>query len=76
MSQINCDQCEAAMIQGVFCHETGCPNSRKTWEDGEWILYLECRECGSDVRAGESCDCSEVDWKPCEDEDEVEPEIG
>ena len=24
-----CDQCEAAMINGVFCHETGCPNSRK-----------------------------------------------
>ena len=34
---IRCDQCEAAMINGVFCHETGCPNSRKTWEDGEWI---------------------------------------
>jgi len=22
-----CDQCEAMMIQGIFCHETGCPNS-------------------------------------------------
>ena len=33
---IRCNQCEAAMINGVFCHETGCPNSRKTWKDGEW----------------------------------------
>lgn len=24
-----CDQCVAAMINGVFCHETGCPNARK-----------------------------------------------
>jgi hypothetical protein len=24
-----CDQCVALMINGVFCHETGCPNSRK-----------------------------------------------
>lgn len=27
-----CDQCEAAMINGVFCHETGCPNARKERE--------------------------------------------
>lgn len=24
-----CDQCVAAMINGVYCHETGCPNARK-----------------------------------------------
>lgn len=22
-----CDQCVPCMIQGVFCHETGCPNA-------------------------------------------------
>lgn len=22
-----CPCCEAMMIQGVYCHETGCPNS-------------------------------------------------
>jgi|SRR5579864_940975 len=27
-----CDQCNAAMINGVFCHETGCPNKRKERE--------------------------------------------
>jgi hypothetical protein len=52
-----CNQCAALMINGVFCHETGCPNSRKRFVDGEWILFLECFECGSEVREGESCDC-------------------
>ena len=27
-----CDQCAASMINGVFCHETGCPNARKERE--------------------------------------------
>jgi hypothetical protein len=37
--RIDCDQCVAAMINGVFCHETGCPNSRKVWdaESAEWV---------------------------------------
>lgn len=27
------------MINGVFCHETGCPNSKKEWdsENEEWV---------------------------------------
>lgn len=28
---MKCDQCEAAMINGVFCHETGCPNTHRVW---------------------------------------------
>jgi uncharacterized OB-fold protein len=27
-----CNQCDAAVINGVFCHETGCPNARKERE--------------------------------------------
>ncbi len=27
-----CDQCQAVMIQGVFCHEAGCP-SLPTWPE-------------------------------------------
>ena len=36
---IKCDQCTAAMINGVFCHETGCPNRHKDWdpEEGCWV---------------------------------------
>jgi hypothetical protein len=56
---MKCDQCEAAMINGVFCHETGCPNSSKTFVDGEWIRFIECRECGCEVREGEFCSCQE-----------------
>lgn len=33
----SCDQCQACMINGVYCHETGCPNTRKVKIDGEWI---------------------------------------
>lgn len=67
-----CDQCEALVINGVYCHETGCPNSRKTWDEDrqEWILYLECRECGCDVEEGTVCSCQE----PLNDEEPVEEE--
>lgn len=33
-----CDQCQAAVINGVFCHETGCPNIA--------LQPRQCRECG------------------------------
>ena len=58
---MNCDQCQAAMINGVFCHESGCPNTKKTWvQDREsWVKFIRCFECGEDVEAGESCNCHE-----------------
>ena len=28
-----CDSCEAVMINGVYCHEHGCPNARKERND-------------------------------------------
>ena len=57
-----CNQCDSAVINGVYCHEIGCPNSKKTWVPDEqaWVLFLECPICGSDVREGEFCDCNEV----------------
>jgi hypothetical protein len=27
--RVSCSQCEALVINGVACHETGCPNARK-----------------------------------------------
>ena len=57
--RVACDQCEAAMINGVFCHETGCPNQHKRYIDGEWVLFVECHECGCEVQAGESCNCQD-----------------
>lgn len=32
-----CNQCEALVINGLFCHEHGCPNERKEFVDGEWV---------------------------------------
>lgn len=54
---VSCNQCQMLSINGTPCHETGCPNEGKRWEDGEWVRYVECFECGFDVRAGEACDC-------------------
>lgn len=36
-----CNGCSPAMIQGVLCHETGCPDA---WRD----TPRECFECGCD----------------------------
>ena len=36
-----CDGCNPSMIQGVLCHELGCPDA---WRD----TRKECRECGCD----------------------------
>ena len=35
-----CQSCEVLMINGVRCHEIGCPDSWKDYQN-------ECRECGS-----------------------------
>lgn len=32
-----CNQCQAATINGVYCHEHGCPNRHKVKVDGEWV---------------------------------------
>jgi len=42
-----CDQCQAVTINGVGCHETGCPNS---WKDPatDQPYLKECFVCGCD----------------------------
>jgi hypothetical protein len=60
---VTCNQCEMLSINGIACHETGCPNSRKTWiaDRGEWVLFLKCSVCGCDVEDGTVCDCQTLD---------------
>ncbi len=36
-----CNSCEAVMINGVHCHEHGCPDA---WKD----KTRECKWCGSE----------------------------
>jgi hypothetical protein len=71
VNSISCDQCQALMINGVFCHETGCVNERKTYdaENDRWYRVFKCFECGCEVEEGESCSCQD----PCE-EDETDEE--
>ena len=54
---MNCDQCQMLSINGAACHETGCPNARKEWNDviQEWVKVHECRECGCTFEDGKSC---------------------
>lgn len=33
-----CNQCSAMMINNVYAHETGCPNSGKVKLDNEWCV--------------------------------------
>jgi hypothetical protein len=63
---VNCDQCQMLSINGVPCHETGCPNSRKTWvpDRGEWVRFVECVVCG--------CDSPEDEPEPFDDVEESE----
>ena len=51
---VHYDQCHP-------CHETGCPNSRKTWvaDRGEFVLFVDCFECGYPFEVGTVCDCQQ-----------------
>jgi len=50
-----CDQCEALMINGLYCHEIGCPDA---WKD----QIRECKWCGQEFEPGykedQFCDIS------------------
>lgn len=54
---MRCDQCEMLLVNGVPCHETGCPNSRSRYdaESGEWVKQRKCFECGCTVDAEDLC---------------------
>jgi hypothetical protein len=53
-------------VNGVACHEHGCPNRNLTWNEeyGRFIATRECAECGAVIELGEVCSCAE----PIEDE--------
>ena len=44
---MKCDQCEVARINGIACHEEGCPNSHLDPITGD-PHPVECGECGCD----------------------------
>lgn len=58
-----CNQCDSAMINGIYCHETGCPNmnSRYDTESETWIKQRECFDCGCTVDADDPCCSAEIE---------------
>ena len=60
---ISCDQCQMLSINGIACHETGCPNMGARWdsESGEWIKQRKCFTCGYTVDADSECCNGETD---------------
>jgi len=59
LAECGCDGCSPCMVNGVLCHESGCPEA---WRDH----VRECRWCGCEFRPGEAgqefCDveCAEA----------------
>lgn len=45
-ANVRCDSCQVAYINGVRCHEQGCPDA---WRDHT----RECFECGFDFKPSE-----------------------
>lgn len=43
---MKCDQCEVLVINGVICHERGCPDA---WKDET----RECKWCGTEFKPEE-----------------------
>lgn len=50
-----CKSCDSVVINGVYCHEKGCPDA---WRDSA----RECKECGCQFTPDESGQlfCSEA----------------
>ena len=59
LHRVTCDQCQILGINGVACHETGCPNMGARWDEPTetWIKQRKCFDCGCTVNADDPC-CS------------------
>ena len=62
---MRCDQCEAVMINEMFCHETGCPNAKARYDKKAcmWVQQYRCFECGCSADADYLC-CAFDDVDP------------
>ena len=56
-SKAKCDQCDALYINGVFCHETGCPNSKLKKCDLclEYKIIYKCSDDEYDYNCCKEC---------------------
>lgn len=63
--RVRCDQCKMLSINGVACHELGCPNMGARWdkENEQWIRQRKCFECGCTVDRDANCCVDELDFE-------------
>ena len=75
---MKCDSCQALMIQGVYCHETGCPNTNSRYdpETAAWVKQRVCRDCGYTVDADDECCAGDLEGIGEGEEDEGCEECG
>lgn len=70
MSFITCNSCQLVRINGVVCHETGCPESWRNPVTGRGYP-VPCWQCGYDFepedKANRHSRCP--DCQECEDEE-------
>jgi hypothetical protein len=58
---MHCDECEILAINGVACHEHGCPHSKDRWDGEQWIAQRRCFACGCTVDRDDPCCSQEVE---------------
>lgn len=60
---MRCDSCEMLMINGVPCHERGCPRGGDRYDSDTqtWVAQYVCRECGCTVDRTDDCCNGEPD---------------
>ena len=49
---MKCNQCDSLAINGILCHETGCPNSHIDLSTGE-LHQVSCEWCGTEFTPDE-----------------------
>lgn len=56
--KVSCQSCQLVRINGLVCHETGCPDAWRT-------ELRECRECGTEFvpDTRRQLDCSGECWR-------------
>ena len=69
MSALNCDHCEMLSINGIACHERGCPMICARWdaESESWIKQRVCVICGYSRDADDPC-CDHEEYQTESDE--------
>ena len=60
--KVTCPQCSMLSINGIPCHEIGCPNIGARWDSDtkNWVKQCKCFECGSIVDVDYIC-CSDLE---------------